>query len=589
MLACLAVEPTLQGYYLKHPVSTSALYLAAIFGGQVPNPEIFAAWKLINIGIIAIIIALIMYYKMPEKDLVETQSDLLGSSRWMNPSEKSKKFCFEYSPGILFGQVGKKPLILPADADANRNVAVFGPPGTGKSRAYVRNNLFQAVTSGWSVIVTDPKGELVNDFYSFFKERNYITKIFNLVDMKHSDRWNPLNEIKTDLDAQVFCEVVVANTSQYGGKKGGDPFWDRAELNLFKALVLYTIYELPKEERNLGSLYKLLAPDDPKYIDSLFTTLPHDHVAKMPYNIYAGSSAQVRASVLHGLGTRLAVFQDETVRKLTETSDFNLSNPGLAKCAYFCIVSDTDRTFSFLSSLYFSFLFINLTRTADRQDHGVLPVPVNFLLDEFCNIGNIPDFTQKLSTMRGRGIGCSIIFQSIPQLNEHYPAPAWETIIANCSTWLILGIQEVTGAKYVSDFLGYKTILVKSKTRKIAEITDFGSERKDYKERRLLNPDEIIRMPRDEALLLVAENYPMRLKKMDYTKNPMCDQLKPSPLSKYRPQWSFPEDYLHPEPQEDDVEPPTKTVLIPEVVNPEIIDNEENSHKSEKDFDEFWC
>lgn len=522
-------------YYSQSPISVSITYLGVMLGiSSLQNEQVYSLWKSFNIGLFLITASLIaIRYKdnMPQLG----KNNLLGSARWLTTWEARKVFNLSMSPGILFGKSSGCPVVLPPNAGGNRNVAVLGPPGSGKSRAYVRNNLFQAVTSNWSVIVTDPKGELTRDFKTFFEEQDYIVKVFNLVDMSHSDRWNPLSEVVTDIDAQTFCEVVIANTA-VGGRKSGDQFWDRAETNLLKALVLYVVNQLSPEERNVGTLYKILASGDSKYLDSIFSVLPHDHPAKMPYNIYAETSAQVRSGVIIGLGTRLQVFQNSLVRSLTEESDINMNMPGKRKCAYFCIISDMDHTFDFLASLFFSFLFINLTRLADRTG-GELDIPNNFLLDEFCNIGQIPDFPKKISTMRGRGIACSVIFQSIGQIKNFYPHEEWETIMADCDSWLILGVKDVTSAKYISDHLGVGTIKTSSKSHSVGKIMDLGKETDKYEKRNLLNPDEIARMPKNQAILSAFGLSPLKLQKMDYSKHPMTKMLKPLPINEYIPSW----------------------------------------------------
>jgi len=520
-------------YYWQNPISVIGDFFAAILGFSEPtNPEVYNLWKVINIGLFILAIAIAI--KLLSNKMPQFKSDMLGSAKWLSILEAKKIFNFSMSPGILFGKAAGMPVVLPPSAGGNRNVAVLGPPGTGKSRAYVRNNLFQAVKSGWSVVVTDPKGELTRDFKTYFEENDYIVKVFNLVEMSHSDRWNPLSEVTTDIDAQTFCEVVIANTA-VGGRKSGDPFWDRVETNLLKALVLYVVKELPPEEQNMGALYRILASGESKYLDSIFAALPADHPAKLPFNIYRETSDQVRSGAIIGLGTRLQVFQNLLVRSLTEQTDISMTMPGMKKCAYFCIISDMDRTFDFLASLLFSFLFINLTRLADRNG-GELDVPNNFLLDEFCNIGQIPDFPKKISTMRGRGIACSVIFQSLGQLKNFYPHEEWETIMADCDSWLILGVKDVTTSKYISEHLGKGTIETKQKSHKVGEI-DLGSERASFQQRNLLNPDEIARMPKNQAILSAFGLYPMKIQKLDYTKHPSAKLLKPAPINEYVPAW----------------------------------------------------
>lgn len=537
ILSASIAEPSTITYYIFHPISTSLRYLLGFFYPDlVHNQSVFNTWKLINGGLILIGIGIFIYSssnKITNRPVFK--SDLLGSADWLKRNEIQPVFATKHSPGILFGLHQKKPIVLPPLADGNRNVAIWGPPGTRKSRAYIRNNLFQAVKTGWSVVVTDPKGELTRDFRKFFEKQGYAVKVFNLVNMAYSDRWNPLSEIKTDIDAQIFCEVVMANTT--APNKKGDQFWDRAETNLLKALVLYVIYEFPEKDRNMGSVCQIISSGSRDYIKALFDALPNNHTAKIPFNAYIEASDQVQSGVILGLATRLQVFQTDIVRSLTETTDINIDLPGEKKCAYFCILSDMDRTFDFLASLYFSFLFISLTKSADRND-GELKIPVNFLLDEFCNIGYIPDFDKKLSTMRGRGIACSVVFQSLPQLMEFYPNKKWETIIANCDSWFILGAKDNTSAEYISKHLGEGTIETNSISKTLDKPLSLGKNTTRLEKRKLMNIDEIVRMPRNLAILSAFGLKPLMLEKLDYTKHPMSNLLEPASVSSYRPEWS---------------------------------------------------
>ena len=364
----------------------------------------------------------------------------------------------------------------------------------------------------------------------------YTVKIFNLVNMTRSDRWNPISEITSDVEAQTFAEVVIANT-QIPGTKSGDPFWDRAEQNLLKALVLYVVTEYPKEERNLASVYILLARNSREEIDKLFYRLPFDHPAKMPYNIYAQASDTVRTGVVIGLGTRLQVFQNQLVGELTSTSDIDLTLPAKEKCAYFAVFPDTDSTFDFLAGLFFSFLFIKLMRYADLNG-GTGEKQVYFLLDEFPNIGTISDFTKKISTMRSRNLHCSIIFQNIAQLKNRYPNDAWQEIIGNCDSRLFLGATDVMTAEFVSRLLGKSTVQTINTRKKagMAGAFDFGHISLGTSSRNLLNTDEILRLPHENAILILRGQKPLMLNKLDYTKHPLSKHLKPAPIEER--EWS---------------------------------------------------
>jgi type IV secretion system protein VirD4 len=274
ILSASIAEPSTITYYIFHPISTSLRYLLGFFYPDlVHNQSVFNTWKLINGGLILIGIGIFIYSSSNKiTNHPVFKSDLLGSADWLKKNEIQPVFITKHSPGILFGLHQRMPVVLPPLADGNRNVAIWGPPGTRKSRAYIRNNLFQAVKSDWSVVVTDPKGELTRDFRKFFEKQGYTVRIFNLVNMAYSDRWNPLSEIKTDIDAQIFCEVVMANTT--APNKKGDQFWDRAETNLLKALVLYVIYEFPEKDRNMGSVCQIISSGSRDYGELYYGSCP---------------------------------------------------------------------------------------------------------------------------------------------------------------------------------------------------------------------------------------------------------------------------------------------------------------------------
>ena len=476
-----------------------------------------------------------------ERGIKYSKDGTYGTSGWME--NKVRDTIFQVSRlkdnnGIILGKAGRNAVSLPVDTMYNKHIAVFGASGSGKSRKFVRTNILQMAKLGQSMILTDPKGELYRDMSGFLKRMGYTVKLFNLVDPLHSDRWNVLNDVTDDLTAQTFSEVVISNTKSGSGKSGGDPFWDRAEQNLLKALALYVINESPIESRNMGFLYSLLACGDSDKVDVIFEKLPSDHPAKAPYNIYKQANDNVRTGVVIGLGTRLQVFQNKTIRAMTADSDIDLEEPGKSKCAYFCIMSDVDTTLDYLASLFFSFLFIKLVRYADRKDGKCNP-DVFFILDEFPNIGQIPDFTKKISTVRSRGINCFIIFQNIAQLKNRYPNDAWQEIIGNCDTKLFLGCTDNMTAEFVSDIIGVATIKDYNYTRELGfeGLFDYGKETAKENKRKLLNPDEVLRLPSDDALVMIRGQKTLKLKKVDYTSHYLAKGLVPQPISMYVPDW----------------------------------------------------
>lgn len=506
--------------------------------GELMNVKFFKkiiiAYGLTSFGI-AVFLYVLKAASIDNKGITYLKEDgTHGTANWMDFKTLRKVLLLDTEEGILFGTAAGHTINLPLSGKPfNQNVSVYGAPGTGKSRTFVRNNTIQLALAGQSMVFTDPKGELAQDMAPFLESLGYEVRFYNLVNMIYSHRWNPLSEVNDGITAQIFAETVIANTKASGGKTGGDPFWDRAEQNLLKALVLYVVLEYPEKERNLSSVYALVACEDNKKLNAIFAALKSSHPAKMPYNIYMQASENVRAGVIIGLGTRLQVFQNELVQALTAVSDIDLVKPAKVKCAYFCITSDTEKTFDFLGGLFFSFLFMKLTKYADYKG-GKGEKQVYFMLDEFPNIGQIPDFCKKIATMRSRGINCFVIFQNISQMKNRYPEGQWSEIIGCCDSQLFLGATDLETAKFVSEYLGETTVQTTGTSKKAGfdGIFDTTKISRNATKRSLMNPDELLKLPNDKAILLLRGQNPLLIDKMDYSKHKAYKKYKLSKLSK---------------------------------------------------------
>lgn len=491
------------------------------------------------------IILAVLYFLFKNMDTGDEQNGVnylkdngtQGTANWMNVNEARKILSIGAEKGLIFGDIRNKMVTLPTDTFLNKNIAVFGASGSMKSRSFVRPNIMQIAELGESMILTDPKAEIFESMSQFLKDKGYNVKALNLVNMANSDRWNPLNEVTDDISAQSFAETVMANTKAPGARQ--DEFWDKTEMNLLKALVLYVVKENPVEERNLSVVYSMLALNDPSTIDAVFRVLPPSHAAKMPYNIYSQASENVRTGVVIGLGSKLQVFQNKLVQDLTSISDIDLTLPKKEKCAYFCITSDMESTFDFIAGLFFSFLFIKLVKYADYAPKEGQK-EVYFILDEFPNIGTIPDFTKKISTMRSRGISSCVIFQNIAQLKNRYPNDGWSEIIGNCDSRLFLGATDIITAEFVSKLLGTATVndVSLSKSAGFEGMMDFGKITNRTVKRNLMNPDEILRLPNEKEILILRGQRPLILDKMDYTKHRLSKFIKPIRVSDYKPEWT---------------------------------------------------
>lgn len=351
-----------------------------------------------------------------------------GTASWMGEKELKEVLAvgsLSTVEGILLGKRNGKAVCLPADTRLNRHVAVFGASGTGKSRGFIRPALFNIIQRGESAIITDSKGELYADTAELFHQHGYEVKVFNLVNPEHGDSWNCMSDLGGDtLLAQVLTNVIIGNTSS--GKT--DHFWDNGEGNLLKALILYVDLDPTRspEEKNLPAVYEMLIRHSAAQLTALFERLPLDHPARGPYRLFSQASDTVRSGIVLGLGTRLQVLQNEAVARILRRSDIDLTAPGKKKCATFVVLSDQEATMAFLSSLFFSFLFIKLTRFADSTPDMRCPVPVNLILDEFNNIGKLggaadgSDFARTLSVVRSRAIYVTLAVQSLGQLQNRY-------------------------------------------------------------------------------------------------------------------------------------------------------------------------
>ena len=482
------------------------------------------------------------------RGFAKSKSGVYGTAAWM--SEGEMKGLLEVSPieqaeGTILGEYKGKTVCLPKDTKLNRNIAVFGASGTMKSRAVIRNALFQALRRGESVVVTDPKGELYADTAELYRQNDYEVKIFNLVEPQHSDSWNCMADLGGDtLMAQVLTNVIIGNTSS--GK--GDHFWDNGEGNLLKALVLYVDRDKTRDAKtkHLPTVYRMLTQNSEAQITAIFEKLPLDHPARAPYNLFAQASDTVRSGIILGLGTRLQVMQNKAVQAITGRSDIDLSLPGKRKCAYFIVLSDQDTTMAFLSSLFFSFLFIKLTRYADSRPERRCDVPVNLILDEFNNVGRIggaedgSDFARSLSVCRSREIRVMLAVQSLGQLQNRYPNNLWAEIIGNCDVQLMLGCADDVTAEYFSGRSGDMSIEVNStmtvrKTLAVAQIIPQYRHTEAQGRRRLLTPDEVLRLPNDEMLCVIRGSNILKLKKLDYSQHPLYAQIRKTSVQDYLP------------------------------------------------------
>ena len=522
------------------------------------------------------------------RGFVKSKTGAYGTASWM--TEKEMKDVLEIaSPskaeGIILGEHKGNVICLPKDTKLNRHIAIFGASGTMKSRAIIRNALFQAIKRNESVVITDPKGELYSDTAEMFRSEGYEVKVFNLVHPEHSDSWNCMSDLHGDtLLAQDLTNVIIGNTSS--GK--GDHFWDNGEANLLKALVLYVDFDNTRspEMKNLPAVYQLLTQYSERQLTAMFEKLPMDHPARAPYNLFAQASDTVRSGIIIGLGTRLQVLQNKSVAAITSRSDIDLTSPGRHKCAYFIILSDQNTTMAFLSSLFFSFLFTKLTRYADSLPEQRCEVPVNMILDEFNNIGKIgsaadgSDFARTLSVIRSRDIKVMMAVQSLGQLQNRYPNNLWLEILGNADLQLMLGCSDSETASFYSERAGDMSIQINTtmtvrQTMAVAQVIPQYRHTEGQGRRKLLTPDEVLRLPNEELLCVIRGQNVLKLNKFDFTKHPMSKKIRRVSIMDYNPS-AFPHTDFY-KPPDTDTQSPAEMIL-PEKTE----ENQPNSRPSSR-------
>ena len=507
---------------------------------------------LICIGLLAILLLMVM--RMGYSDTGEYDSDrnfiysakgTYGTSGWM--SRKEMAGVLDLVPdlrkhkGVVLGMLDNKAVCIPENPHINGNLAVYGSSGSMKTRSFCVNRILQAAVRGESLIISDPKSELYEKSSEYLRDQGYCVKVFNLVNPENSDSWNCLSEVEgQELMAQLFVDVIIKNTINNGK---GDHFWDSCEMNLLKALVLYVDQSYAEQNRNIGEVYRLLTLSGESDLDSLFENLPPTHPAKAPYSLYKQASDTVRSGVIIGLGSRLQVFQSELIKKITTRDEIDLELPGQERCAYFLVTSDQDSTFDFLASLFLSFCFIKLVRYADKNcEGGKLPVPVHVLGEELTACGTIPDLSRRLSVIRSRNISMSCVFQNLAGLQNRYPLNLWQEILGNCDAQLFLGCTDELTAEFISSRTGLASVSVSSKSKQLGtwRISNYTPEYRETSgvgKRPVLTPDEVLRLPIKQALVIIRGQKVLKVDKMDYSKHPEAPKLRSCKASAHIPEW----------------------------------------------------
>jgi len=444
-----------------------------------------------------------------------------GSAKWGLPSEINRRYRNRdfYKNKLLtqhvrIGLDGKKHR-------RNLNVLVVGGSGSGKTRGYAKPNVMQATET--SLVVLDPKGEILRDTGHLLEEKGYEIRILDLINMERSHCYNPFAYLMSDNDVQRLSTNLFKATTPKGAVTQ-DPFWDTAASMLHLALVFYLLYEAPEDEQSYPMVMEMLRAgevreEDEDYrsvLDELFNRLEDkdpEHIALKYYRSYRSGSAKTLKSIQVTLASRLEKFNLDSLSALVATDELDLASLGERKVALFALIPDNDTSFNFLVSILYTQLFQQLLTRADTQYGGSLPLHVHIIMDEFANVSLPDDFEKILSVIRSRNISVSIIIQNLAQLKALFEKH-WESIVGNCDEFLYLGGNEQSTHKYVSELLGKETIDTNTFGRSTGAHGNYSTNWQ-ISGRELLTPDEVRMLDNRFALLFIRGERPLQDEKFD--------------------------------------------------------------------------
>ena len=448
-----------------------------------------------------------------------------GSAKWGNARELNKRYAERDGKNVIL----TKHVSIGLDGYRHRrnlNILVVGGSGSGKTRFFCKPGIMSV---NCSYLIVDPKGEMLRSTGYLLKDEGYDIKVFDLIHPRQSDGYNPFTYIRDDPDVLKLMDNLVKNTTPPKGASN-DPFWEKAEIALDSALMLYLLYEAPVEEQNFEMLMFMLEcarvmEEDEQYqspLDLLFQTLEErdpSHIAVREYKVYKQAAGKTAKSILVTASVRLAAFIFPQYAAMMQTDEMDFASLGERKRAIFCVIPVNDGSMNYLVSMLMTQCFQQLYLRADERYNGRLPIPVRVIQDEWANVAQPDSYPKVLATCRSYNIGINIIVQNIQSIKALYK-DEWEGIIGNCDTLLFLGGgNEPTSLEFVSKLLGKETVHTRTRGQTKGRS---GSSSVNYQQtgRDLMTPDEIRMLPTDDALLFIRGEKPVRDKKYDIKKHP---------------------------------------------------------------------
>ena len=467
-------------------------------------------------------LAVTLYYSDHEN---RRPGEEYGSAKWGSARELNKQYADPNGKNVIL----TKHVSIGLDGykhQRNLNILVVGGSGSGKTRFFCKPGIMSV---NCSYLIVDPKGEMLRSTGYLLKEEGYDIKVFDLIHPRQSDGYNPFTYIRDDPDVLKLMDNLVKNTTPPKGASN-DPFWEKAEIALDSALMLYLLYEAPVEEQNFEMLMFMLEcarvmEEDEQYqspLDLLFQTLEErdpSHIAVREYKVYKQAAGKTAKSILVTASVRLAAFIFPQYTNIMQRDEMDFGSLGERKRAIFCITPVNDGSMNYLVSMLLTQCFQQLYLRADERYNGRLPVPVRVIQDEWANVAQPDSYPKVLATCRSYNIGIDIIVQNIQSIKARY-RDEYQSIIGNCDTLLFLGGgNEPESLEFMSKLLGKETISIRTRGQTRGRG---GSSSINYQltGRELMTPDEIRRMPTWDALLLIRGESPVRDRKYNIKKHP---------------------------------------------------------------------
>ena len=467
-------------------------------------------------------LAVTLYYSDHEN---RRPGEEYGSAKWGSARELNKQYADPNGKNVIL----TKHVSIGLDGykhQRNLNILVVGGSGSGKTRFFCKPGIMSV---NCSYLIVDPKGEMLRSTGYLLKDEGYDIKVFDLIHPRQSDGYNPFTYIRDDPDVLKLMDNLVKNTTPPKGASN-DPFWEKAEIALDSALMLYLLYEAPVEEQNFEMLMFMLEcarvmEEDEQYqspLDLLFQTLEErdpSHIAVREYKVYKQAAGKTAKSILVTASVRLAAFIFPQYAAMMQTDEMDFASLGERKRAIFCVIPVNDGSMNYLVSMLLTQCFQQLYLRADERYNGRLPMPVRVIQDEWANVAQPDSYPKVLATCRSYNIGINIIVQNIQSIKALYK-DEWEGIIGNCDTLLFLGGgNEPTSLEFVSKLLGKETVHTRTRGQTKGRS---GSSSVNYQQtgRDLMTPDEIRMLPTNDALLFIRGEKPVRDKKYNIKKHP---------------------------------------------------------------------